>query len=254
MRAGIRGKGRPFEKGNTIGRHGRRKRNPTVTQLCRDASPEAVETLIKIMRDERAPHGVRAHCADKIIERGWGKAPAHNTVEIQHNVRVTDLSDDQLLRIIAGETLQSVLAVPSRSSIAPPLGVSRGPLLEAQAVEVAPEPSAGSTITRPWSSSSPAPKAEANTTWVEPRFEIDVATRRSRAMGCYGTQRSRGWCGELRQHPPRLLAPTNEPTFAIRGRFWVYQKTLATMHVAASGKSGISERLGIVSITTCFLI
>src|SRR5262245_43993553 len=47
-----RGKGRPFEKGNTIGRHGRRKRDPTITQLCRDASPEAVETLIEIMRDE----------------------------------------------------------------------------------------------------------------------------------------------------------------------------------------------------------
>src|SRR5262245_13614185 len=131
-----RGKGRPFEKGNTIGRHGRRKRDPTVTQLCRDASPEAVETLIKIMRDERAPHGVRAHCADKIIERAWGKAPAHNTVDIQHNVRAADLSDDQLLRIIAGETLQSVLAAPSRSAVAPSLGVSRGLLLEAQAVEV----------------------------------------------------------------------------------------------------------------------
>src|SRR5262245_60684932 len=49
------GKVRLFEKDNTIGRHGRRKRNLTVTQLCRDASPEIVETLIKIMRDERAP-------------------------------------------------------------------------------------------------------------------------------------------------------------------------------------------------------
>src|SRR5262245_47904455 len=156
-----RGKGRPFEKGNTIGRHGRRKRDPTVTQLCRDASPEAVETLIKIMRDERAPHGVRAHCADKIIERAWGKAPTHNTIDIQHNVRASDLSDDQLLRIIAGETLQSVLAAPLRSAVAPPLGVSRGllleaqaapplgvsrgPLLEAQVVEVEPEPNVGST-------------------------------------------------------------------------------------------------------------
>src|SRR5262245_38808942 len=136
-----RGKGRPFEKGNTIGRHGRRKRDPTVTQLCRDASPEAVETLIKIMRDERAPHGVRAHCADKIIERAWGKAPAHNTVDIiQHSVCIRELSDDQLLRIVAGETLQSVLAAPSRSAVAPALGVSRGPLLEAQAVEAETDP------------------------------------------------------------------------------------------------------------------
>ena len=98
-----RGRGRPFEQGNTIGRHGRRKRNPAITQLCRDASPEAVETLLSIMRDERAPHGVRCTAAAHVLDRAWGKAPTHNTINIQHNIRAADLSDDQLLRIIAGE-------------------------------------------------------------------------------------------------------------------------------------------------------
>jgi len=98
-----RGKGRPFEKGNTVGRHGRRKRNPTVTQMCRDASPEAVAVLLSVMRDERAPYGVRCTAAAHVLDRGWGRPPAQSTVDIQHNVRVTDLSDDQLLRIIAGE-------------------------------------------------------------------------------------------------------------------------------------------------------
>jgi hypothetical protein len=140
-----RGKGRPFEKGNAIGRHGRRKRNPAITELCRNASPEAVEVLLSVMRDERAPHGVRCTAAAHILDRGWGRPPAHNTVDIQHNVRVTDLSDDQLLRIIAGEPLQSVLAAPSRSAIAPSRGVSHRPVLEAQAVEVEPERDPGST-------------------------------------------------------------------------------------------------------------
>src|SRR5262245_26051386 len=132
-----RGKGRPFEKGNTIGRHGRRKRDPTVTQLCRDASPEAVETLIEIMRDERAPHGVRAHCADKIIERAWGKAPQYSTIEHRHDIRLSDLTDEQLLRIMAGETLDS--ALQPRAPARP--GASRSPkLIEARLVEAELEP------------------------------------------------------------------------------------------------------------------
>src|SRR5262245_16101654 len=128
-----RGKGRPFEKGNTIGRHGRRKRDPTITQLCRDASPEAAQTLVNIMRDPTAPHGVRAACAEKILDRAWGRAPQHSVVEHHHNIRLEELRDDQLLRLMAGESVDSVLAArePTR------LGVSRSPpLIEAQAVEV----------------------------------------------------------------------------------------------------------------------
>jgi hypothetical protein len=82
-----------------------------VTQVARDASPDAMRTLIAIFRDPTVTPGVRATCAEKVIERAYGKAP-QISAHIHARAKPQDLSDDQLLRIIAGEPLTSVLAEP----------------------------------------------------------------------------------------------------------------------------------------------
>jgi hypothetical protein len=70
-----------------------------------------MNTLVEIFMDKSVTPGVRATCAEKIIERAYGKAP-QISAHIHARAKPQDLSDDQLLRIIAGEPLTSVLADP----------------------------------------------------------------------------------------------------------------------------------------------
>lgn len=71
-----------------------------------------MRTLVEIFQDKSVTPGVRATCAEKIIERAYGKAP-QISAHIHARAKPQDLSDDQLLRIIAGEPLTSVLADPN---------------------------------------------------------------------------------------------------------------------------------------------
>lgn len=83
-----------------------------VTKIAREHSPAAMLTLVEIFQDKSVTPGVRATCAEKIIERAYGKAP-QISAHIHARAKPQDLSDDQLLRIIAGEPLTSVLAEPN---------------------------------------------------------------------------------------------------------------------------------------------
>lgn len=53
---------------------GRKGMHPEVRRLLTEACPEAVQTVIGIMRDKEAPPRVRVECAQTIIERVYGKA------------------------------------------------------------------------------------------------------------------------------------------------------------------------------------
>jgi Family of unknown function (DUF5681) len=98
-----------FEKGNTLARtHGFKpgqSGNPggkpkaiiEVALAARQHTVEAVETLVKIMRDSKATASARVSAAAILIERGWGKAPVTITLNRDNNLR--DLTDDELLAI-----------------------------------------------------------------------------------------------------------------------------------------------------------
>jgi len=96
-------KGR-WVKGQSGNPSGRRKADKTLTELARDASPEAIRTLIKIMRDPKAPHGARAVAADRVLDRAWGKAPQLVGV-VTDMRRAVELTDDELAAIVAGQAL-----------------------------------------------------------------------------------------------------------------------------------------------------
>lgn len=68
---------RPGQSGNY---HGRPKRpfgmgtvEADVKALAREAAPEAITTLKKIMLDERAPHAVRIAAGNALLDRGYGR-------------------------------------------------------------------------------------------------------------------------------------------------------------------------------------
>ena len=87
-----------FVAGNRNG--GRRRLPEELKAAFREAAPEALETLVTIMRDDTARHADRIRCAEIILDRGYGK-PAQ-AIEI-------DTGEDAGLGVI---TIPAVLGTP----------------------------------------------------------------------------------------------------------------------------------------------
>jgi hypothetical protein len=68
--------------GSVLERAGRPE-GPTITTLARAHTSKAIEVLVEIMGDDKAPPAARATAAQALIDRGWGKAP----IQIDLNVR-----------------------------------------------------------------------------------------------------------------------------------------------------------------------
>jgi hypothetical protein len=64
----------PFEKGKSGNQGGRPGYAEEIKELARTHCPEAIETLVKIMK-EGTPDSARVLAADKILDRGCGRAP-----------------------------------------------------------------------------------------------------------------------------------------------------------------------------------
>jgi HEAT repeat protein len=96
------------QSGNPGGRAIRRLPDGrTLTQLAREHTEEAVETLVEVMRDDTAPPAARVAAADKILNRGWGQAP--QTITIKDDETPLDLAhmtDEQLEALEALRSIQ----------------------------------------------------------------------------------------------------------------------------------------------------
>lgn len=102
-----------FEKGKSGNPGGRAIRRladgRTLTQLAREHTEEAVETLVEVMRDDTAPPAARVAAADKILNRGWGQAPQTITIKDDDaQPDLTQMTDDQLEALEALRSLQPI--------------------------------------------------------------------------------------------------------------------------------------------------
>ena len=81
-------KGR-FTKGNKAG--GRKPLPKELTEDIRANAPEAIATIVSLMKNKRVSAGVRLACAEYLLDRGYGKpATSQFIVEVDPN-------DDPLL-------------------------------------------------------------------------------------------------------------------------------------------------------------
>lgn len=113
----------PFVKGKTGNPGGRPKIPEDVREMARALTPEAIQTMAEVMRDTSQPGSARVMAADKIVDRGYGKAPQHITTERLESLSNVELADELAAAIDALRNLgvdpahfldQSAGAEPSR--------------------------------------------------------------------------------------------------------------------------------------------
>lgn len=97
---------KPGQSGNPGGRPKRpetieaRKVIADVKALARESTKEAMEALVEVVKDVKAPPSARVSAASVILDRGWGKA----TQVVEANVNIVDnMSYDELRSFVARE-------------------------------------------------------------------------------------------------------------------------------------------------------
>lgn len=73
-----------------------------MNELARQHTTEAIQVLVQIMWDEKAPASARLSAADKILDRAWGKPTQFITGDEQRFRTANEMTDDELAIIAAG--------------------------------------------------------------------------------------------------------------------------------------------------------
>lgn len=81
--------GTSWVKGQSGNPAGRAKSEYALRDYARTFTEEALQTIVGIMRDERASADVRLRAAETLLNRGWGRAPQSVALEAGPEARLT---------------------------------------------------------------------------------------------------------------------------------------------------------------------
>ena len=100
--------GRPFQRGTSGNPGGRPRAAHSIQELARQHTTEALDVLVQIMLNEKAPPNARVSAANTLLDRAYGKAPTFSTSDTQVFKRAIDMTDDELAAIVGRAKLTLV--------------------------------------------------------------------------------------------------------------------------------------------------
>jgi hypothetical protein len=84
------------------------RRDKPIAMLARMHAPTALNTLVHIAKDEKAPHAARVSASQAILDRGYGRPASFSTADSQTFKRAIEMTDDELAAIVAKARLTVV--------------------------------------------------------------------------------------------------------------------------------------------------
>ena len=87
---------------------GRPRAAHSIQELARKHTIEALDVLVQIMLNEKAPPNARVAAANTLLDRAYGKAPTFSTSDTQAFKRAIDMTDDELAAIVGRAKLTLV--------------------------------------------------------------------------------------------------------------------------------------------------
>ena len=87
---------------------GRPRAAHRIQELARKHTIEALDVLVQIMLNEKAPPNARVAAANTLLDRAYGKPPQFNTGDTGNFRKAIDMTDDELAAIVAKARLTIV--------------------------------------------------------------------------------------------------------------------------------------------------
>ena len=106
-----------FQPGRSGNPGGSPRAAHSIQELARKHTIEALDVLVQIMLNEKAPPNARVAAANTLLDRAYGKAPTFSTSDTQAFKRAIDMTDDELAAIVAGATPIVSCQRPCRGTI-----------------------------------------------------------------------------------------------------------------------------------------